>query len=70
MADSVEAASRSLKSKDPESLNSLVDTIIHRMIEDEQFNESDITLKDIDTARKIFKKMLGNMYHARIEYPK
>jgi len=70
MADSVEAASRSLKSKDPESLNSLVDSIIHRMIEDEQFNESDITLKDIDTARKIFKKMLGNMYHARIEYPK
>ena len=70
MADSVEAASRSLKSKDTASLNSLVDTIIHRMIEDEQFNESDITLKDIDTARKIFKKMLGNMYHARIEYPK
>lgn len=70
MADSVEAASRSLKSKDPESLNNLVDTIIHRMIEDEQFNESDITLKDIDVARRIFKKMLGNMYHARIEYPK
>jgi membrane-associated HD superfamily phosphohydrolase len=40
------------------------------MIEDEQFNESDITLKDIDVARRIFKKMLGNMYHARIEYPK
>jgi hypothetical protein len=70
MADSVEAASRSLKAKDPESLNNLVDSIIHRQIEDEQFNESDITLRDIDIARKIFKKMLGNMYHARIEYPK
>lgn len=70
MADSVEAASRSLKSKDPESINRLVDSIIQRQIEEEQFNDSDITLKNIDQVRKIFKKMLGNMYHARIEYPK
>ncbi len=70
MADSVEAASRSLKTKDPESINRLVDSIIQRQIEEEQFNDSDITLKNIDQVRKIFKKMLGNMYHARIEYPK
>lgn len=70
MADSVEAASRSLKSKDPESINNLVDSIIQRQIEEEQFNNSDITLKDIDQVKQKFKKMLGNMYHARIEYPK
>ena len=70
IADSVEAASRSLKSKDAQSLNNLVDSIIQYQMDEEQFNNSDITMKDIDTVKKIFKKMLANMYHARIEYPK
>lgn len=69
MADSVEAASRSLKHADPDSINNLVDSIIEHQIEQNQFVNSPITLKDISEIKKIFKKMLGSMYHARIEYP-
>ncbi|MBA2610784.1 MAG: HDIG domain-containing protein [Bacteroidetes bacterium] len=69
MADGVEAASRSLKSHDALSINELVDTIIDYKIAQNQFINSDITFKDITTIRKIFKKRLMNIYHARIEYP-
>lgn len=69
MADGVEAASRSLKSHDALSINDLVDNIIDYKISQNQFINSDITFKDITTIRKIFKKRLMNIYHARIEYP-
>ncbi|MEI8137843.1 MAG: HDIG domain-containing metalloprotein, partial [Bacteroidota bacterium] len=69
MADGVEAASRSLKSHDVLSINELVDSIIDYKIAQNQFINSDITFKDITTIRKIFKKRLMNIYHARIEYP-
>ncbi len=69
MADGVEAASRSLKSHDALSINELVDNIIDYKIAQNQFINSDITFKDITTIRKIFKKRLMNIYHARIEYP-
>jgi len=69
MADSVEAASRSLKNHDEEKLNSLVDKIIDAQLYDGQFSNSDITMKEIGKIKKIFKKMLLNIYHVRIEYP-
>jgi hypothetical protein len=70
MADSVEAASRSLKKYDAESIDNLVDLIINTQIEQNQFMNSDITFKDINTLKKIFKKKLMNVYHLRIEYPR
>ncbi len=69
IADGVEAASRSLKTHDVVSINDLVDHIIDYKIEQNQFINSDITFKDITTIKKIFKKRLMNIYHARIEYP-
>lgn len=69
MADSVEAASRSLKSVSEQSINELVEKIIDSQIEQKQFEEADITFKDITTAKSIFKTKLKNIYHARIEYP-
>lgn len=69
MADGVEAASRSLKSHDALAINDLVDTIIDYKITSNQFINSDITFKDITTIKKIFKKRLMNIHHARIEYP-
>ena len=69
MADSVEAASRSLKSVDADKINSLVEKIISLQFEEGQFNETPITLVDITRIKKIFKKRLTNIYHARIEYP-
>jgi cyclic-di-AMP phosphodiesterase PgpH len=69
IADGVEAASRSLKVHDAVTINDLVDQIIEYKIENNQFINSDITFKDITTIKKIFKKRLMNIYHARIEYP-
>lgn len=69
IADGVEAASRSLKTHDALTINDLVDNIIDYKIESNQFINSDITFKDITTIKKIFKKRLMNIYHARIEYP-
>lgn len=69
IADGVEAASRSLKTHDAVTINDLVDNMIEYKIENNQFINSDITFKDITTIKKIFKKRLMNIYHARIEYP-
>lgn len=70
MADSVEAASRSLKKYDSESIDNLVDQIISSQMEQNQFQNADITFKDINTIKKIFKKKLMNVYHVRVEYPR
>lgn len=70
IADSVEAASRSLKDPEANQLESLVDEIIAYKIEQNQLINSDITLRDIEVIKKIFKEMLVSIYHGRIEYPK
>ncbi|MBK7969625.1 MAG: hypothetical protein IPK08_12145 [Bacteroidetes bacterium] len=70
MADSVEASSRSLAKPDADSINKLVDSVIDRQIEQQQFVNCDITFKDISSIKKIFKKMLMSIYHVRVEYPK
>jgi hypothetical protein len=69
MADSVEAASRSLKVYDTESIEKLVDGIIQNQIDEGQYANADITFKDISTIKKMFKKKLMNIYHVRIAYP-
>jgi len=69
MADSVEAASRSMKKHTAESISNLVETIIDKQIEMKQFVNSDLTLKDITRIKKILKKKLMSIYHVRIEYP-
>lgn len=69
MADSVEAASRSLKIIDEQTINDLVENIINKQVETGQFINSNITLRDISKTKKILKKKLMNIYHIRIEYP-
>jgi cyclic-di-AMP phosphodiesterase PgpH len=69
MADVVEAASRSLKKPDEESISILVENMIDKQMENHQFDNADITLRDIRKIKKIFKKKLMNIYHLRIEYP-
>ena len=68
LADSVEAASRSLKAPDERSISELVDRIVKYKLDQEQLKDSDITLKDIETIKMIFKKMLMGIYHVRIDY--
>lgn len=68
LADSVEAASRSLKEPDAKSINELVDKIIDYKLEAEQLKNSDVTLQDVEVIRKIFKEMLMSIYHVRVDY--
>ncbi len=69
MADSVEAASRSLSRPTADSLSDLVDRIIDSQVKDNQFSNSDLTFQDITRIKKILKKRLMSIYHIRIEYP-
>jgi hypothetical protein len=70
MADGVEASSRSLKKYDAIAIDELVDKIINHQINENQFINADITFRDINQIKKIFKKRLMNIYHVRIEYPR
>jgi putative nucleotidyltransferase with HDIG domain len=69
MADSVEASARSLEVHDASSIDKLVEKIINHQIECGQFENCDITYRDITAIKKIFKKMLSSIYHVRIAYP-
>jgi putative nucleotidyltransferase with HDIG domain len=68
LADSVEAASRSLKEPDEKSISGLVDRIVKYKLDQNQLKDSNITLKDIETIKTIFKRMLMSIYHVRIDY--
>ena len=69
MADSVEAASRSLPEYTEESISNLVDKIIDSQVEEGYFKECPITFKDIATVKAVFKEKLKTIYHTRISYP-
>ncbi len=69
MADSIEAASHSLKEPDEKKISDLVDNIINKQMEAGQFLNTDLTLRDIETCRKVLKKKLMSIYHVRIAYP-
>ena len=70
MADSIEAAARSIKNIDKQKINDVVEKIIDYQIQEKMFINADITFKEISFVKSLFKKMLINIYHARIEYPK
>jgi len=69
MADSVEAASRSLNDYSEESIRSLVDKIIDSQIADGLMEDAPLTFKDITTIKNVFVDKLTSMYHSRITYP-
>ena len=69
MCDSVEAATKSLENPDSEKINSFVETIIDKQIENNQFENCSITFKDIKAIKNVIKKKLANIYHIRVEYP-
>lgn len=69
MADSVEAASRSLPEYTEESISGLVDKIIDSQVAEGYFKECPITFKDIAIVKSVFKEKLKTIYHTRISYP-
>ncbi len=69
MADTVEAASRSLTNYSEENLEALIEGLIGHQQSMGQFENASITFKEITTVKKVFLRKLKNIYHARIAYP-
>ena len=69
LADGVEAAVRSLASHDEPTIRAMVSRIIEERLEDGQFDECDLTLRDVERIREAFVAQLLGMYHQRIAYP-
>ncbi len=69
MADSVEAASKSLKNPTYKVIDEFVDRIIGVQMNADQFINANITFKEIEMVKKVLKHKLTNIYHLRIEYP-
>ncbi len=69
MADAVEAASRTLKDYSAESISKLVDGITQQRLSDSQLAMADISIKEINVVKAVFKRHLQEIYHARIAYP-
>ncbi len=68
LADSVEAAIRSMKEKTYQKIQEGVHNIIERIIDDGQLSESALTMRDLSLIKESFVKTLSGQYHARVEY--
>lgn len=69
LADSVESAARTLQDPTHASITELVDRIVKGKIEDEQLDDTPLTLRELTRIKEQFVKVLTGMYHSRIDYP-
>lgn len=69
LADSVEAASRSLKDTTPESIEQMVRRVINDKFVDEQLSECDLSMTDLNRIAEVFVRSLAGIYHRRVPYP-
>lgn len=68
LADSVEAATRALKDPTPAKIEELVHKVINNKFIDGQLDECDLTLRDLEKISAVFIRILGAVYHARVNY--
>jgi putative nucleotidyltransferase with HDIG domain len=69
LADSVEAASRSLEKPTPKKLETLIDGIFSSRVADGQLDQSSLTFSDLTTIKETFHALLCGIYHFRVKYP-
>lgn len=69
LADSTEAAVRSIKNPDKKSVEEMIRSIIKGKLDDDQLEECDLTLKDLNMIARAFSSILMGIFHERIEYP-
>ncbi len=69
MADSVEAAVRSIQEPTFDKIENMVNNIVKDKLNSDQLTECDLTFKDLETIKTCFLKVLKGIYHHRIEYP-
>ena len=70
LCDTLEAASRTLKENTPEAYDKFVEGIVSSKMQQGQFDEADITVRELGTVKRVLKDYLRQIYHERIEYPK
>jgi hypothetical protein len=69
LADGVEASMRVLTDPTPEKIRDVVDHIVRQRIEQGQLRDAPLTLRQLETVKREFARVLSGMYHARIDYP-
>lgn len=69
ICDTVEAASRTLKDNSPETFSNLVESLVDSKMKMGQFDESEISIRDLNKVKKVIKGYLSQVYHDRIAYP-
>ena len=69
LADAVEAASRTLVNPTPDRIQGMVQKLINRIFSDGQLDECELTLKNLHEIAKSFNRILGAIFHHRIDYP-
>ena len=69
IADSLEAASKSLKSPTGQDIDQLMEKIIDYKISEGQLSESELSFSELDDCKEVFRKILRSIYHVRVEYP-
>ncbi|WP_370452524.1 HD family phosphohydrolase [Lysinibacillus sp. SGAir0095] len=70
IADSVEAAVRSMKQPNSEKIQKLVYSIVQSRVQEHQFDECDVSIKELKIIEKVLCETLNGIFHSRIEYPK
>ncbi len=69
LADSVESATRALQDPSPDRVRELIRTIVDGKIRDGQLSESPLTLGELSAVQEAFAKVIGGMFHHRLDYP-
>ena len=69
LADQVEAASRTLDDPSPGQIRGMIRRLVQLTIEDGQFDECDITMRELDQIAEAFGRVLSGIYHQRVRYP-
>lgn len=69
LADSVEAAARAMGNPSPARLEAMVSQVIKERLESGELDEANLTLRDLDKIRTSFLKVLGGIFHHRVQYP-
>ena len=70
IADASEAISRTLPDRSPENVETAVREIIEERMDLEQFDECDVTMKDLSIIKETIVNCLSGVYHSRVQYPK
>jgi len=69
MSDAVEASTRSIPDKTEKNLSEMIDKVIGHQLSTGQYDNAEITMKEINTIREAFKRFIRGVYHVRISYP-